>query len=560
LGLTRLELARRSGLSRGTLRDLELGVHTPTRKTLQRFVAFCEREGVPIQSIEELRQIYAGAEDSLLRFIARLELRAGSPRELARRVGISPATLWEYRRGHFPLPLPLLRKMCTAAGEQASAADLRWEAAEQERLRIRGYPEALVQFWMLCARSSLSEKQVMGLGLSTSAARRMRYLELPAWSAVAAVCRKLCVSEQECQSLEALWRQGELQQAQSTRNDFGLRLRELRKRRGLGRREIADVFGIGGKKPARIIKNVEEDGFYSVQAYPAGLAALLAKDEAEREELLKCWRARRQQFHLRHRPETRIELRLYREQYGFTLAEMQSVLGYTSLEYQKIERGVSPLLDSAAQRIIEAIQARGKERVADHLRCRAEQEAERAAWQWPASVPEMISLLAGREGGIIPLARFLKSAGLRGLWAGRLRSMASGRDLPPWCILEKIGRVAGVRDLTQVYLDWGDRYRKQLRSAGRSPLGVEIRLLIGELSPTLREFSPRLGFNDSVLVRDLQRLDRDETVRWYHVERILDGVGLAPDDSRRLEIRGLWATTAERRKSVRRQKVHAASV
>src|SRR5438477_2811368 len=35
LGMTRLEFARRSGISRGTLRDLELGIHSPTRRTLQ---------------------------------------------------------------------------------------------------------------------------------------------------------------------------------------------------------------------------------------------------------------------------------------------------------------------------------------------------------------------------------------------------------------------------------------------------------------------------------------------------------------------------------------------
>ena len=36
LGVTRLEFSRRSGISRGTLRDLELGIHSPTRKLLQR--------------------------------------------------------------------------------------------------------------------------------------------------------------------------------------------------------------------------------------------------------------------------------------------------------------------------------------------------------------------------------------------------------------------------------------------------------------------------------------------------------------------------------------------
>ena len=54
LGLTRLEFSRRSGISRGTLRDLELGVHTPTRRILQRFVDFCRRCGVAAGHLEEI--------------------------------------------------------------------------------------------------------------------------------------------------------------------------------------------------------------------------------------------------------------------------------------------------------------------------------------------------------------------------------------------------------------------------------------------------------------------------------------------------------------------------
>jgi hypothetical protein len=46
LGLTRLEFARRSGISRGTLRDLELGIHIPTRRILQQFVDYCRSCGV----------------------------------------------------------------------------------------------------------------------------------------------------------------------------------------------------------------------------------------------------------------------------------------------------------------------------------------------------------------------------------------------------------------------------------------------------------------------------------------------------------------------------------
>src|SRR5271165_1034120 len=54
LGMTRLEFARRSGISRGTLRDLELGIHIPTRRIMQRFVDFCHDSGVAPARIEEV--------------------------------------------------------------------------------------------------------------------------------------------------------------------------------------------------------------------------------------------------------------------------------------------------------------------------------------------------------------------------------------------------------------------------------------------------------------------------------------------------------------------------
>src|SRR5262249_25771224 len=123
LRLTRLECARRAGISRGALRDLELGVHNPTRQTLQQFMTFCQRQRVGPAHLEEWRRLYAGAGDTLPQLVARLELRAGSSRELARRVGISPTTLWEYRRGNFPLPLVLLQRLCRAAGEDCAHAE-----------------------------------------------------------------------------------------------------------------------------------------------------------------------------------------------------------------------------------------------------------------------------------------------------------------------------------------------------------------------------------------------------------------------------------------------------
>src|SRR5262249_39101600 len=69
LGMTRLEFARRSGIGRGTLRDVELGVHTPTRRTLLRFISFCERCGLNGDHLEELRRLHAGPVASLGHFI-----------------------------------------------------------------------------------------------------------------------------------------------------------------------------------------------------------------------------------------------------------------------------------------------------------------------------------------------------------------------------------------------------------------------------------------------------------------------------------------------------------
>jgi hypothetical protein len=81
-----------------------------------------------------------------------------------------------------------------------------------------------------------------------------------------------------------------------------------------------------------------------------------------------------------------------------------------------------------------------------------------------------------------------------------------------------------------------------------SPLGVELRLLIGEEAATLRELSPRLGFNYSVLIREFQRIDRDEPLRWFHVERLLGILGVAPFSERWRQIRALWSTAGQRHK------------
>jgi transcriptional regulator with XRE-family HTH domain len=548
LAMTRLELARRSGISRGTLRDIELGIHTPTRNTLQRLLTFCQARGIGPEQLEELRGLYAGPGDTLERLIARLELRAGSSRALAERVGISPTTLWEYRRGSFPVPLAVLRQLCRAVAEDPARAELLWHQAERRRLVERGYPEALAEFWVLCARQGLAEKHLLARGLSTAVVRRLRYLELPPWSDVEDVARALCPAGDEYVALQKLWARNQNEQHERGNDGFGPRLQRLRQQQGVSRRELADLFGIGGKKPARIIKHVEEDGFFSAQAFPAGLATLLTSKPTEHKRLLEMWQERRRQFHRRHRPEMHIDMRLTRELYGLELKDMEAVLGYSSLEYQRIERGVTPLPETAQARIVQAIHQAGQQRIAELLERRQARDAGRLAWQAPPSVVDLINLLAGREGGLIPLARLLRKAGVRGCWAGRLRGIAQGIEIPAWPVLAHLGKVARVGDLTAVHWDWEKRYRERLQARCRSPLGVELRLLIAEVSPTLRAFSRKLGFNFSVLSRDLARINRDAPLKWFHVERILRAVGIPVDDKRWQEVHALWYTSAERHK------------
>lgn len=551
LGLTRLECARLSGISRGALRDLELGIHVPSRQTLQQFLAFCEQRGIDAPDLEELRRLYAGAGDTLEEFLGRLELRAGSSRELARRVGISATTLWEYRRGNFPLPLDLLRRLCKAAGEDSTRAEQLWHEATRQRFLDRGLPEAWAELCVLCNRAGHTEGHLLRLGVSTTAFRRLRYLELPAWGEVADAARRLCRDDAEYRAVQRLWEGNRAEQQVQNGDGFGGQLKRLRERQGIDRRDLADLFGVGGKKPARIIKHIEEDGLYSAQAYPAGLAALLAGKPAERDRLLRLWCERRSHFHQRRRPETRTDLRLVREMYGFGLRDVEAILGYTSLEYQKIERGVTVLQPTALQRIADALHRAGQRRVEDLLRQRAAREAAQQAWRSPQTVREMIVLLAQREGGILPLGRLLRQAGVTGLWAGRLRAVAQGLDVPAWPVVARIAQACEVADLEAVRRDWDECYRSRLQRHFPSPLGVELRLLIGEVATTLRDLSPRLGFNYSVLIREFQRLDRDEPIRWFHVERLLRVIGVAPESERWKEIRALWSTAEARRKARR---------
>jgi transcriptional regulator with XRE-family HTH domain len=545
LGITRLELARRSGLSRGALRDLELGIHSPTRQTLQQFLDYCRRQRVDPAILDELRQLYTGPADTLAGLLAQLELRAGSSRELARRVGISPTTLWEYHRGNFPLPWALLVALCKAVGQDAAAAEELWHSDQRRRLLERGWPEAWVELCVLCNRAGHPESHLTQLGVSNATLRRLRYLELPPWEEVERAAAALCRSDGELRRLQALWQRD---QKCRPHDDFGPELKRLRQQQGIRRRQLADLFQIGGKKPARILKHIEEDGLYSAQAFPAGLVAVLTADEAQRQRLLMAWQERRRQFHRRRRPETRIELRLARERYGFGPGDMEAVLGYDPLEYQKIERGVGPLLASAEERILTAIHQAGAKRLVELLVQRRRRQVEQTAWQTPTSVAALVALLARREGGLIPLAKRLRAAGLTRLWPGRLRAIRRGDEVPPWPVLKQLAQVAGVVDLAEVQRDWTERYRARLEEHCPSPLGVELRLLIGEEAVTLRELSPRLGFNYSVLIREFQRIDRDEPLRWFHVERLLGVLGVAPLSERWRQFRALWSTAGQRHK------------
>jgi transcriptional regulator with XRE-family HTH domain len=239
------------------------------------------------------------------------------------------------------------------------------------------------------------------------------------------------------------------------------------------------------------------------------------------------------------------ELRLLREMYGLTLDDVPQVLGYSSLEYQRIERGVEPLTESASQRILDAIERAGRQRVVALLQLREAGLRDGSAWQSPKSAADMISLLARREGGLAPLARQLKRAGCRGVSVPRLRAVARGTDLPAWCWLREVARSMKINNFATMREDWQARYRERLGRGKISPLGVEVRMLLAESANSVREFSQRLPFNYSVLVRDLARIDRGQPIAWFHVERLLSAAGLGTHHDRWQEVRILWCTQHE---------------
>ena len=604
LGMTRIELARQSGISRGALRDLELGIHTPTRNTLERFIEFSDEAGVSEERLDEIRDLYAGPADSMENVIARLELKAGSSPRLARKVGVSAATLWEYRRGNFPVPHAILQKMCETLKVDFERAEQVWEDSERSRFLERGFPASLAEFCMLRLRAGHAESDLLELGLGTAQLRRLCYLELLPWARIASVARTMCRNDAELRNLRELWQEDYRQQKGEGLHAFGLRSKKLREQQGITRREMSDLFLVGGKKPARIIKHIEEDGHYSQQAFPAGLIALLAdplisedaflqestkssSDSANSNnghsfgrdngtaggvqeaaskngtsvtdlaeslraevatrlaleeclELRKLWEQRRIRFHLRHRPEMQLDLRMQREFFGFDVNDAARVLGYTSLEYQKIERGIEQLSDSARMRILKALAEAGYEKVGEIFQRRSQRDTKRGAWKSPGSVSEMIRLLAIREGGLVPLSRKLRDAELAGISPPRLRSYLQEEETPSWSLLHGIAESCGVKNLGDVHINWIHRYREQLKQKSDSLLAVELRLLIAEVAPTLRAFAKRLPFNYSVLLRDLYRVEGHEPIKWPHIERLLRAAGLPSSSERWRVIVRLW--------------------
>lgn len=561
LGLTRIQLARESGISRGALRDLELGVHNPTRHTLERFIEFCEERRIKPTLIEAVRNLYAGPCDSLQHFIARLELRAGSSPELARKVGVSPATLWEYKRGNFPTPYALLKKMCVITGEDFELGEKLWREAERNRFLKRGFPAAFAELCVLRLRAGHAESKLLQFGLATSQLKRMCYLELPPWPRVLPTVKSLCRNAEELRSLRELWAHDFQEQKSEGLHDFGLRIKKLREKCHIQRREVSDLCLVGGKKPARTIKHIEEDGHYSQLAFPAALVAIVTEvpvSPASNDAVVLCpvkrgvletplalelraqWEKRRLRFHLRHRPEMQLDLRLAREYYGFDVAEAAQHLGYTSLEYQKIERGIESLSDTARKRILEAYEKAGHERVAEVFRRRDDRDMRRIAWKSPTTVADMLTLLAKREGGVVTLARMLKSMDLYGISTPQLRGYILGTVTPSWSLLQQIADKCGIEKLQPVHIDWIKRYRTQLKKKCKKMLCVEIKLLVAELAPTMRAFAKRCHCSPSLLLRDLYRIEDGEPVKWKHIERFLLGAGL-PDTCERWQvIHGLW--------------------
>jgi hypothetical protein len=120
--------------------------------------------------------------------------------------------------------------------------------------------------------------------------------------------------------------------------------------------------------------------------------------------------------------------------------------------------------------------------------------------------------------------------------------VARGVDLPSWFWIQEVARITKVPDLARMRDEWYARSRRRLEATGISPLAVELRLLVAETASSVREFSHRLPFNYSVLVRDLGRIDGGRTIGWFHVERLLTAAGLATHHDRWQEIRVLWCT------------------
>ncbi len=264
LGMTRIEFARRSGISRGTLADLELGVHTPTRRILQKFVSFCQQLASQLRTVEELRRLYAGPGDTLEEFIsligaARLGRRGlwrlksgieprnavGVPaRELSFAVGPAAAALPCRRRG-------FRRRGNALADGRTPATSLLWIPGSLGGIlgvcAVQATPRGTCSAWA-CERRPFLRPARPRMRYTLAGRGRRGPHALPGDDEFLAL--------KEC-SGSAMKRRGK-----AAPGWVRLASEQLRSKQGVARREIADLFGLSGKKPARIIKYIEEDGFF----------------------------------------------------------------------------------------------------------------------------------------------------------------------------------------------------------------------------------------------------------------------------------------------------------
>ena len=217
-------------------------------------------------------------------------------------------------------------------------------------------------------REGYAEKHLPGLGLGTAALRRLRYLELPAWPEVAAVARTLCRDDDEWRvpgtPLAGEERDRERASSPTPSAHACTKLRQAQ--------------GHGPPRAGRPVRHRRQEAGADHQVRRGRRLSTPRRptprvwspcwpDEAEeqRARLLGLWEERRRQFHRRHRPETRLDLRLAREPYGF---ELQGHGGHPGVRAAGVPanraRRRARCRSAAQARILQAIERAGQQRVA----------------------------------------------------------------------------------------------------------------------------------------------------------------------------------------------------